>query len=128
MNEERSLSYRDLKKNDVLPECWDIPGGTLEDGEDPAVGAVRETKEESGLEISNIKLFFQKSNIDTSKNKQFITLVFRTKIIDTNVTLNSEEHDAYMWIQPSEIDRYKTVEYLPSCLLAYKELITKPIN
>lgn len=30
------------KKNDVLPEYWDVPGGTLEDGEDPEVGAIRE--------------------------------------------------------------------------------------
>ena len=70
----------------------------------------------------------QKSNIDTSKNKQFITLVFHTKIIGTQITLNPEEYDAYAWIQLSEINRYKTVEYLSSCLLVYKELMTKPIN
>lgn len=115
------------KKNDVLPEYWDIPGGTLKDGEDPAEGAIRETKEETGLDISNLKLFFQKSNVDTSKNKQFVTLVFHTKSSSANVVVSPEEHDAYAWILPSKISTYKTVDYLSDCLSAYKELSTKPI-
>ncbi len=49
--ERKVLIIRRAKVNDALPEYWDIPGGTLEDGEDPAVGAMRETKEETGLEI-----------------------------------------------------------------------------
>mgnify|MGYP001578741647 FL=1 len=35
------LITRRASVNDVLPEYWDIPGGTLEDGEDPQIGAVR---------------------------------------------------------------------------------------
>lgn len=35
-NEEGSiLILQRSKENDVLPEYWDIPGGTLEDGENP---------------------------------------------------------------------------------------------
>lgn len=34
-----------------LKGCWDIPGGFLEAGEDPADGAVRELFEETGLRI-----------------------------------------------------------------------------
>ncbi len=116
------------KKNDVLPEYWDVPGGTLEDGEDPAVGAIREIKEEAGLDISNVKLFFQKSNIDTSKNKQFVTLIFHAKTSNTNAVINPEEHDALAWIKPADVGTYKVVNYLPDCLRAYKELSTNPIN
>jgi 8-oxo-dGTP diphosphatase len=116
------------KKNDVLPEYWDVPGGTLEDGEDPAVGAIREIKEEAGLDISNVKLFFQKSNIDTSKNKQFVTLIFHAKTSNTNAVINPEEHDALTWIKPADVGTYKVVNYLPDCLRAYKDLSTNPIN
>jgi len=116
------------KQNDYLPEYWDIPGGTLEDGEDLAVGAIRETKEESGLSISDVKLFFQKSNVDVPKNKQFVTLVFYTKCSNTDVTLNPGEHDNFAWIKPSEISNYKTVDYLADCLKTYTELKTNPIN
>ncbi len=116
------------KNNDVLPSYWDIPGGTLEDGEDPSQGAIRETKEETGLSISNVRLFFQKSNVDLSKNKQFITLVFHTKSPSPDIKVNPEEHDAFLWIDPSRVSEYKVVEYLPDCLKAYSEVITKPIN
>lgn len=110
------------KKNDVLPEFWDIPGGTLEDGEDPAQGAIRETKEETGLTLSNVQLFFQKSNVDTQKNKQFVTLVFYAYTSGAEIVINLEEHDAYTWINPLKIKDYKTVDYLPDCLRSFSEL------
>jgi 8-oxo-dGTP diphosphatase len=116
------------KHNDVLPEYWDIPGGTLEDGEDPEQGAVRETKEETGLDISDPRLFFQKSNVDSAKNKQFVTLVFEATSSGSVVQLNPEEHDAYAWIPLSDAGRYKTVDYVPDCLRAYAVLKTKPMN
>lgn len=110
------------KHDDVLPGYWDIPGGTLEDGEDPAQGATRETKEETGLNISDVRLFFQKSNVDIPKNKQFITLVFHARTSTEDVTISPEDHDTYAWISPSKIGDYETVDYLVDCLRAYEEL------
>jgi 8-oxo-dGTP pyrophosphatase MutT (NUDIX family) len=99
------------KQNDVLPEYWDLPGGTLEDGEDPAAGAIREVKEETGIDISNPKLFFHTSNVDVAKNKQFVTLIFSAGCSSPKVVLNPIEHQEYAWILPSEIGQYKTVGY-----------------
>lgn len=109
------------KKDDVLPEYWDLPGGTLEDGEDPALGAIRETKEETGITITNPRLFFHKSNIDIGKNKQFITLIFLVKSSDTKIVLNPEDHQAFLWIKPSEINNYKIVDYLKDCVSIYQK-------
>jgi mutator protein MutT len=103
----------------TLPGYWDIPGGTLEDGEDPAVGAIRETKEEAGIDITNPKLFFHRSKIDISKNKQFVVLVFYAKVSNSQVILNPKEHQSFAWIQPSEIGNYKVVEYIGGCVEAY---------
>ncbi len=107
------------KTDDVLPEYWDIPGGTLEDGEDPAVGAIRETKEETGIDIINPRLFFHKSNVDMGKNKQFVVLIFWVKAINPQVVLNTKDHQNYVWIRPSETGQYKTVEYFEDCLNSY---------
>jgi 8-oxo-dGTP pyrophosphatase MutT (NUDIX family) len=111
----RVLIVKRSKNNDVLPGYWDIPGGTLEDGEDPAAGAARETKEETGLDISNPLLFFQQSKIDKAKDKQFVTLVFSAKYAGGEIRLNPEEHDEYAWINTKEINRYDAVDYLPDC-------------
>lgn len=115
-DEHRVLIIKRSKANDVLPEYWDIPGGTLEDGEDPTVGAVRETKEETNLDIQSPSLFFEKSNIDTGKNKQFVTLVFVAKYRGGKITLRKGEHEEYAWIDISEVGNYNTVNYLADCL------------
>lgn len=41
----------------TYPDFWDIPGGTLEDGEDPIFGAKREIKEEVDLNVGDLSLF-----------------------------------------------------------------------
>ena len=111
------------KNEDVLPEYWDIPGGTLEDGEDPATGAIRETREETGIDITNPRLFFYRSKVDVVKNKQFVALIFWAKCANQQVVLNPDDHQAYTWIKPSEIGQYKTVEYLEDCVSTYLEII-----
>jgi 8-oxo-dGTP diphosphatase len=109
------LIIRRSRNNDVLPEFWDVPGGTLEDGEDPAYGAVREVLEETGLKIEKPDLFFCRSNVDLKKNKQFITLVFLSKHSNGEISLNPNEHDDFVWIKLSEAKDYRLVEYLKYC-------------
>jgi 8-oxo-dGTP diphosphatase len=48
-----------LVKRSIEPfrGCWDIPGGFLEADEHPRAGAVREVREETGLEVRLTGLF-----------------------------------------------------------------------
>lgn len=115
-NENKILIIKRSKINDVLCGYWDIPGGTLEDGEEPINGAIREVQEETGLKTNNIGLFYSFSNIDREKNKQFITLVFITRYELGDIKLNPREHDDYKWIYPNEIKKYKAVDYLIDCI------------
>ncbi len=122
-NERKVLIIKRAKANDVLPEYWDIPGGTLEDGENLATGAIREAKEETGLDIKNLRLFFEYSNVDVMKNKQFVTLVFAARYPGGAIVLNPGEHEEYAWINPAEIENYKTVVYLSECLKEFEAVI-----
>jgi len=107
------LLIKRSKKEDVLPGFWDIPGGTLEDGEDPEAGAIRETLEETGLKVKNLQLFQYTSNVDREKNKQFVRLIFRGESESSNVRLNTEDHAEYRWISPCYISAdMELVEYL----------------
>lgn len=106
---------RSRTNNDVLPGVWDTPGGTLEDGESPSEGAAREALEETGLEVEDLHLFFCNSNIDTDKNKQFVTLVFLAKYNGGDIQLNPEEHEDFAWIDISQSENYQMVDYLKKC-------------
>ncbi|MCK5044212.1 NUDIX hydrolase [Candidatus Parcubacteria bacterium] len=114
------LIIKRATNNDVLANYWDVPGGTLKNGEDPCSGAIRETKEESGLDINNPNLFFYTSNIDNEKNKQFVRLIFIAEYKDGEVKVNPKEHNDYRWIDISEVDQYQLVDYLYDCFAALK--------
>lgn len=100
---------------------WDLPGGTLEDGEDLTEGVKRETFEESGLKIENPGLFYYSSNVDIRKNKQFITIIFITELNDNKpiVVTNPEEHSESKWISPEDIVNYQVVSYLEPSIKYY---------
>lgn len=117
MNDQgRVLVIRRQAHDQVLAGYWDVPGGTLEDGEDPAVGVAREVQEETGLDIYEPRLFNFTSNVDTGKNKQFVRLIFRAKNTGGTVQLNPEEHDDFQWIDPVNPPALNYVDYLPACL------------
>lgn len=108
------LVIRRADHEQVLPGQWDIPGGKLEDGEDPVAGAVREIKEETGLAVGHLRLIAYTSNLNHEKNKQFIRLIFRAQIKGGSIVLNPDEHDAFRWIYPANPPDLPYVDYLPN--------------
>ena len=111
---QEALLIRRSLSEDVLPGVWDIPGGTLHDGEDPIEGAIRETVEEVGLNVKNLSLFHYTSNVDQKKNKQFVRLIFIGACNNLDVVLNPEDHDKYQWVSIGDLPQdIKLVDYLP---------------
>ena len=80
------------KQETTFPEYWDIPGGLADYGELPKEAAVRETKEETGLDIIPTIVIHEDSNLDKTKNLIFIRLVYLCELksnID-EITLQEE--------------------------------------
>lgn len=125
MNAERNvLLIKRSETEDVLPGVWDIPGGTLEDGEDPKEGVLREVKEETNLEVKNLRLFHYTSSVDYGKNEQFVRLIFTGECASSDIRLNPEDHDEYRWVLPDTIpDDMKLVEYLPQTFKIFLRLM-----
>jgi ADP-ribose pyrophosphatase YjhB (NUDIX family) len=70
-------------------DIWNLPGGSLEDGETPWEGVIREVKEETGLRVRVIKL----TGIYSKPHKNEIIFCFECKIINGKLTLNDEARD-----------------------------------
>jgi 8-oxo-dGTP diphosphatase len=114
--EDKILLIKRASHVEALPNLWDIPGGTLEDGEDPVKGAIREVAEETGLVIDSPSLCAYTSNIDKDKNKHFIRLIFHIKIEPNSITIDPNEHSEYAWINKADINTFPVVYYLPDAI------------
>ena len=81
---------------------YSIPGGHIEYGEKMMDAAKREVKEETGLNIYDIKFFSFREDIhpkDYYKKEHFIFFGFTAKTKATKVKLN-DEGLSYVWVLP----------------------------
>lgn len=107
-----------LKRNqqsDLQPGKWWLPGGHLEQLEQPIVGAYRELMEETGLE-ADIFEFNKVSELDKD-GKHFY---FFTTILTNNqdIQIRPSEHDQYMWMSLSILDSLEDNE---DSIIAFKQ-------
>lgn len=86
-------------EENVYPGYWDIPGGTVEDGEMPQSAAIREVFEETGQQVEITKIIHEDSHYDKRKDIIFTRLVYLGKLIDLkSIQLDPEEHTEYNFI------------------------------
>ncbi|MBA2862324.1 NUDIX hydrolase [Methanococcus maripaludis] len=74
------------RKNDPYKDYWAIPGGFIEYGERVEEAAKREAKEETGLEIDNLKLIGVYSDPNRDSRGHTVTVAF---LADGNGILKS---------------------------------------
>lgn len=105
-------------QKNVYPAHWDIPGGRVEVGELPRMAAIRECREEVGLEIELENILHEDSNLDGQL--VFTRLVYAAHLLvdsKTDVNLDFEEHDQYRWITGLDnLAGENVVPYLQSLL------------
>ena len=90
-----------------LPGVWEIPGGKLEFGEDPLIGAKREVKEEAGLDVELISPLSIWTYGDNSGGTQYIQIDYLCKVVGYGEVKLSEEHSDFAWITYGELDNYE---------------------
>jgi nucleoside triphosphatase len=91
-----------LLQSHKWPGAYVVPGGHVELGERLEETAVREAKEETGLDIYDLEFInFQQFIYDPAfwKKRHFIFFDFAARTDSTDVVLN-DEAQAYIWIDP----------------------------
>jgi mutator protein MutT len=78
---------------------WTFPGGFLEVGETPAHGAVRETKEEVGLDVSEITL----QGVYARPDVGIVLIVYTGSSDDGEAIVGDFESMAVRWFDVDEI-------------------------
>lgn len=82
-----------------------FPGGHVEKEESFVRSAVREIKEETGLDISNPKLCGIKQ-FYTDDGERYIVLLFKTN--QYSGALKSSDEGEVFWIKPKDLSNYQT--------------------
>lgn len=102
------LGHRAAKRKDTggifEPDTWTVPGGKMEFGETMAEGAVREVREETGLEIRNVRLFG--ASDDMQPDRHFVTLRFTAECPEGEPrVMEPEKEDDWRWFPLDALPR-----------------------
>jgi 8-oxo-dGTP diphosphatase len=102
-----------IKENEILlgcrknahgEGCWGFPGGHLEFGETPEQCAIRETLEETSLEITDIVRGPWTNDYFAEENKHYITLFMLAKYKEGEVLLiEPEKCTSWKWFNAREL-------------------------
>jgi ADP-ribose pyrophosphatase YjhB (NUDIX family) len=111
-------------------DLWNLPRGALKSGEAPCVGAKREVKEETELEVEILKPM----GVYSKQEKNEIIFSFICNIIGGEITLNNEANKIeYFEIDkipsntsPKQVERIKDAIHNPDIIL--KDLSRRIIN
>ena len=89
---------------------FDIPGGHGKSGETPQFTAIRETLEETGLNLYGIKII-QSKEVEYQGRKEEITYVYgklnnTSDMLKNDIDLDVKENTEFYFVEPQNIDDY----------------------
>lgn len=106
---------------------WSAPGGKLEPDESPQAAALRETFEETGLNLDPNAIHFYETVYVRYPHLDFVYHVFYIDFTDTpkEILLQPKEHSAYVWATPKEM---ASLPLMPGAHECYIRLYGNPPN
>ncbi len=76
---------------------WCLPGGYVDYGEDPASAAVRECREEAGLDVDDLTL------LDLAFNGRVIVITYTARLASMPEPVPGDDADLAAWFSPSAL-------------------------
>ena len=101
---------------------YDVVGGRIKPGQHFKESLLREIKEETGLDVTIGKPFFVNEWRPVVRGEPWqIVGTFFECHADTNKVLLSQDHDHFLWINPTEYQHHPLIENLHPAFDAYLE-------
>jgi mutator protein MutT len=101
-------------------EYWEVPGGKVEEDESPTQAAVREAKEEIGVEIELKKPFYSG---EFQKNEEiFLWHAYVSEIKNGEPDIQEDKFRELKWIEPGELDELDLAPNLEMVLPALRKI------
>ncbi|MBC7870879.1 MAG: NUDIX domain-containing protein [Chitinophagaceae bacterium] len=114
LNGDDVLLMKRASHRRVFPNKYNGVGGHIERDEDPLTSARREIKEETGLEVRDLRLCAV-YNIDAGATTGIVLFVF-TAISDQRDVIAREEEGTLHWIRRDAVLQLDLVEDIPTIL------------
>jgi 8-oxo-dGTP diphosphatase len=97
----------------TYPACWAVPGGHLEPGESPEDAAIREMREELGVEVRGLRYLGPIETVDSLGPVTFH--MFSSSEWDGDPSPRDDEHSELRWfgleeacdLKPLAVEGYK---------------------
>lgn len=97
---------------------WGVPAGKIDKGENEFEAMVRETREETGQEISSDQFEYLSKVYVKYPDYHFVYYMFRVKLNERPLIVLSEgEHQDYKWVSPEAALSLELVRDLDACIL-----------
>ena len=125
---EKSCGCIIINKNKVLlikqtKGHWGFPKGHVEKDETEIETAIREVKEETGLDIKDLKLVGVNNNVSPNFNR-YLVFLFKTKTFSGE--LKSSEEGKVFWVEKKNLRNYKlTPEFSDLIEIFYNDSINE---
>jgi len=100
--------------NDFSPNLFDLPGGTVEFGEDPDKALEREIFEETSLKVKIDRPVYLYSQVQ--KERHQVWIIYECEYKGGEIKLNPEEHNEYKWVNLEEAKNIPTIIFLQELL------------
>jgi len=84
LDEEKKILM--LKQYHEEKDIWMVPGGAIEENENAEMAAIREVKEETGLEIELLKLIWHVEEVSEKRGQRFVNF-FLARIVGGSLYL-----------------------------------------
>jgi 8-oxo-dGTP pyrophosphatase MutT (NUDIX family) len=92
-------------------EIWEIPGGRLNEGEEPKSGLARELFEELGINCQVHEVIYMSQFLQGSEGKNALMIAYRVTVEDNaEFVLQSGEVSEIRWVTKDEADK---MEFFP---------------